>query len=429
MKKLLLSALVIASTATFAQVTNSSFETWGPDTSILDLSTLGGPIDTGYFQDPIGWTSSNAVTAGKAFGMKNFSSQTTFANTGVSSVKLRTDSITVPVLGSQITLPGFVISGDFKISLTNFTNSNFSATNIPGAGVAINPARRIEKLSGFYSYAPITVGADSCAAIAVLKKGSTVVATATFFATAAQSTFRQFSADFVYTSCLIPDSVVIILSSSNPYALEGLISGSTTSLPIGGEAWFDDITLVDTTVNFSVNPIANFDTVSVVKNTPKSIAVTANDFDCYGRALTVSIPGGTTPHGAISVSGTNVIYTPTTGFLGKDNFTYTITAGGKSSSTQVTITVTPNAGINTLGENSVEFYPNPSRGNLVVNADNNEVSSLIITDLVGKRVIAQAVTAAQTIVNTSSLNTGVYILNLVDANGKIRFTSKFVSEK
>ncbi len=429
MKKLLLSALVIASSTTFAQVTNSSFETWGPDTSILDLSTLGGPIDTGYFQDPLGWTSSNAVTAGPAFGMKNFASQSTSAHTGVSSVKLRTDSITVPVLGSQITLPGFVVSGDFKISLTNFTNSNFSATNIPGAGIAISPNRRIEKLSGFYRYAPITVGADSCAAIAVLKKGATVVATATFFATAAQGTFRQFNADFVYSSCLVPDSVVIILSSSNPYALEGLINGSTTTLPIGGEAWFDDITLVDTTAGFSVAPIAVFDTASVTKNTPKSIAVTANDLDCYGRTLVVTIPSGTSAHGAVSVSGSNVVYTPATGYLGKDTFAYIITAGGKSSTTKVAVVVSPGVGINTLAENSVSFYPNPAKGNLIVNADNNEVSSLIITDLVGKRVIAQAVSASQTIVNTTSLNTGVYILNLVDANGKIRFTSKFVAEK
>jgi hypothetical protein len=322
-----------------------------------------------------------------------------------------------------------VVSGDFKIGLTSFVGSSFSATNIPGAGVAINPNRRIEKLRGFYRYTPVTVGADSCAAIAVLKKGATVVATATFFATATQSTFRQFDADFVYTSCMIPDSVVVILSSSNPYALEGLLNGSTTTLPIGGEAWFDDISLVDTTVGFSIAPIAVFDTASVVKNTPKSVAVTANDLDCYNRTMVVSISGGTTPHGAISVSGSNVIYTPATGYVGKDTFSYTITAGGKSTTTQVAVVVSPGVGINTLAENSVSFYPNPTRGTLVVNADNSEVSSLIITDLVGKRIIAQTITSTQTTVNTSSLNTGVYVLNLVDTNGKIRFTSKFVAEK
>lgn len=426
MKKLLLPIALFLSSVSFAQIQNPSFETWAPDTSILDLTSLGGPIDTGVFSDPIGWTSSNAITSGPAFGFKNFCTQSSNANTGNSSVELRTDTMTIPVLGSQLTLPGFAASGDFKLNLTSFTGGSFSPTSIPGAGVPISPARRLEKFAGSYRYSPIVVGADSCAAIAVLKKGATVIASATFFATATTNTFTRFEVPFVYSSCEIPDSVVIILSSSNPFVLEGLLAGSTNSLPIGGRAWFDDIELIDTSSTFSLAPIALFDTTSTFKNNPKSITVTANDVDCYGRSLTVSIPSGTTPNGAVSVSGQNIIYTPNTGFLGQDTFTYTITAGGKSSSTQVAVRVYSGVGINTLGDDNVSIYPNPAINSLFVSVDPAEVSKVVITDMLGRSLISKEVSSTKNEVKVQELNEGMYIVNLVDNSGKVRFSTKFL---
>jgi hypothetical protein len=426
MKKLLLPIALFLSSASFAQILNPSFETWAPDTSILDLTSLGGPIDTGIFNDPTGWTSSNAITSGPAFGFKTFCTQSSSSNTGNYSVELRTDTMTIPVLGSQLTLPGFVASGDFKLNLTSFTGGSFSPTSIPGAGVPISPARRLEKFAGSYRYSPIVVGADSCAAIAVLKKGATVIASATFYASATQNSFTRFEVPFIYTSCEIPDSVVIILSSSNPFVLEGLLQGSTNSLPIGGRAWFDDISLVDTTVTFSAGPFANFDTTSTFKNNPKSIAVTTNDVDCYGRSLTVSIPTGTTPNGAVSVSGQNVIYTPSTGFLGQDTFTYTITAGTRSSSTRVAVRVYSGVGINTLGEDNVSIYPNPAINSLFVNVDPTEVSKVVITDMIGRALISKEVSTNKNEVKVQELNEGMYIITLLDNTGKVRFSSKFL---
>ncbi len=433
MKNILLSitAVVVSATASFGQVLNPGFENWGPDTSILDLTTLGGIADTFTFTDPLNWTSSNAVTGSVQFTNKIFVTKSTSANGGTGALLCRTDSITLPIIGAQVTLPGFAVSGDFKISLTSFTGSNFSATNIPGAGIALTPPRRVAQLTGFYKYAPITVGADSCAALAVLKKGSTVVAQASFYAKAAQSTYAQFAADFVYTSCEIPDSIAIILSSSDPYTLEGIIDGSTASLPIGGQAWFDDISLVDTTVAFSINPVAVFDTTTTLKNTPKNVAVTANDVECYGRTLTVAAPASSVKGGTVSVSGLNVQYTPANNFLGLDTFSYTLTAAGASSpsTTKVRVSVVTPSGINTLEPNTVSIYPNPAINILNIEADANEVSKAIVTDMIGRTVSVEAIVSNKTAINTSSLETGVYVISLVDNRGKVRFSSKFNVQK
>lgn len=435
MKKILLAfaTSALAMSYSFAQVLNPSFENWGADTSYLDLTSLGGPKDTAIFQDPNGWTSVNAVIGGKAFGVKQFVTPTTQANLGANAVRCVTDTVTVPVLLSQLTLPGFVISGDFKISLTSFVGNNFSPTNIPGAGIALTPPRRIGKLEGYYQYAPVAgkVGQDSCAAIAVLKKGNLVVAQANFFAVNAQSTYAKFSADFVYSSCLIPDSAVIILSSSNPYSLESLLGGGTATLPIGGAALFDDIALVDTTGTFSIPPIANVDTSSTMKNTPKNISVLTNDESCYGGTLSAALIGTSSPHGTLSIAGGVVTYTPTTNYVGGDTFYYTLSSTGTAQTAKgmVTVTVKNNVGINAVDAIQANVYPNPVQTRLTIEADAKLVAKAVVTDVVGKVVAVETISSDKTVINTTEFQNGLYVVSLVDATGRTRFMSKIAVEK
>lgn len=435
MKKILLAfaTSALALSYSFAQVSNPSFENWGADTSYLDLTSLGGPKDTAIFQDPLGWTSVNAIIGGKAFGVKQFVTPTTQANLGANAVRCVTDTVTIPVLLSQLTLPGFVISGDFKISLTSFVGNSFSPTNIPGAGIAINPPRRIGKLEGYYQYAPIAgkVGQDSCAAIAVLKKGNLVVAQANFFAVNPQSTYAKFSVDFVYSSCLVPDSAVIILASSNPYSLQTLLGGGTATLPIGGAALFDDIALVDTTGTFTVPPIATSDTTSTMKNTPKNVTVLANDASCYGGTLSATLPSSTSPHGTLSIAAGVVTYTPATNYFGLDTFYYTLASTGTSltATGMVTVTVKNNVGINSVDAIQANVYPNPVQTRLTIEADAKLVSKAVITDVIGKIVAVDNISSDKTIINTNELQNGLYVVALVDANGRTRFTSRIVVAK
>ncbi|MEO7761557.1 MAG: cadherin-like domain-containing protein, partial [Casimicrobiaceae bacterium] len=70
-----------------------------------------------------------------------------------------------------------------------------------------------------------------------------------------------------------------------------------------------------------------------------SLNVLANDSDPDGDPLTITTVGAPA-HGSASIAGNRISYTPTSGFVGTDTFTYAISDGhGGTASATVTITV------------------------------------------------------------------------------------------
>jgi len=89
-------------------------------------------------------------------------------------------------------------------------------------------------------------------------------------------------------------------------------------------------------------PVANAQSVTVIFNTRKAFTLTGSDADTPTLPLTFAI--GTSPtHGTLS--GLNaatgaVTYTPDTGYLGTDSFTFTVSNGtNRSTAARVSITV------------------------------------------------------------------------------------------
>ncbi|MFD0895469.1 sulfatase-like hydrolase/transferase [Luteolibacter ambystomatis] len=81
------------------------------------------------------------------------------------------------------------------------------------------------------------------------------------------------------------------------------------------------------------------DTVLIQQDAATTLAVLANDSD-DGQPQALSIASVTTPRsGTAVISGTQIVYTPTTGFLGEDFFTYTATDGTSSAIATVRVTV------------------------------------------------------------------------------------------
>lgn len=87
-------------------------------------------------------------------------------------------------------------------------------------------------------------------------------------------------------------------------------------------------------------PVAKNDTVEIFKS-PTLIPVLANDFDYNGDTLSVS-DASAPEHGTAEIEGKGIRYTPETGFIGQDRFTYTVTDGGKKATATVTVTVKGN---------------------------------------------------------------------------------------
>ena len=89
-------------------------------------------------------------------------------------------------------------------------------------------------------------------------------------------------------------------------------------------------------------PAAVNDSASTSKNVAVTIPVLVNDSDVDGDALTIVSVAAT--NGFASISGTNVVFTPTNNFLGTAFIGYTISDGfGGTASALITVTVTNRA--------------------------------------------------------------------------------------
>jgi hypothetical protein len=135
--------------------------------------------------------------------------------------------------------------------------------------------------------------------------------------------------------------------SGTSAALHGLVTinpnNTITYTPNPGFAGHDSFTYTisdgnggtDTaTVNITVNnpPVAVNDAFNITNTASANINVTSNDMDPDGDLLTVSIFSNPL-HGKVTVNGTNIIYTPNTGYFGSDSFKYTINDGHGGTST------------------------------------------------------------------------------------------------
>lgn len=115
---------------------------------------------------------------------------------------------------------------------------------------------------------------------------------------------------------------------------------------------------------FDFNPVAVDDSAATPAGTAVTIDVLANDSDSAGAALTPTI-ASSPAHGTATIgAGGSVIYTPASGFVGVDTFTYTVTNpdGGTATAT-VTVTVSAtlsynaNGGSGTLPETVTQTTP------------------------------------------------------------------------
>ncbi len=85
-------------------------------------------------------------------------------------------------------------------------------------------------------------------------------------------------------------------------------------------------------------PVANADTATTAADNVVAIDVLANDTDAEGNTLSITaFTQGS--NGTVEQNGTQLNYTPNTGFTGTDTFTYTVSDGTDTSTGTVTVTV------------------------------------------------------------------------------------------
>jgi hypothetical protein len=94
-------------------------------------------------------------------------------------------------------------------------------------------------------------------------------------------------------------------------------------------------------LDFNAPPVAADDTVEVFKNTATVIDVLANDTDVDGALVPGTVAIATTPaHGTLKVNADGTVtYTPTSGYLGADAFTYTVRDNDGATSNAATVDI------------------------------------------------------------------------------------------
>jgi hypothetical protein len=82
------------------------------------------------------------------------------------------------------------------------------------------------------------------------------------------------------------------------------------------------------------------------------------------------------------------------------------------------VSVTAGVGINEVDNTTVNVYPNPAHNYINVNATSN-ISNIEVYSIAGQKVADFTANGAQTVINTSELSNGLYIMRINTENGTI----------
>nr|WP_219812003.1 tandem-95 repeat protein [Vibrio jasicida] len=149
------------------------------------------------------------------------------------------------------------------------------------------------------------------------------------------------------------DSELTFSVSGNSNIQVSIVDGIATITPTADWNGSEELTFTATdpdgesvsqTVDFTVNAVADIvaDSANIVEDTPTVLNVLGND-TFEGQSPVVSVEAGNGPaNGSVVVNNDGTItYTPNQDYNGADEFTYTVTSGGVTETTTVTLNVTP----------------------------------------------------------------------------------------
>ena len=149
------------------------------------------------------------------------------------------------------------------------------------------------------------------------------------------------------------DSELTFSVSGNSNIQVSIVDGIATITPTADWNGSEELTFTATdpsglevsqTVDFTVNAVADIvsDSANIVEDTPTILDVLDND-SFEGQSPVVTVESGDGPtNGSVVVNNNGTItYTPNQDYNGADEFTYTVTSGGVTETTTVTLNVTP----------------------------------------------------------------------------------------
>ncbi len=282
----------------------------------------------------------------------------TATNTGGTSATA-TVSITVtpqtPAAGTKSVTTAFntaigidlstVISGGAATSVTIGTATTHGTTSVSGTTVTYTPTTGYSGADSFTYTATNTGGTSAAATVSITVNPQAPVAGAV------SASVGYNSSNNAITLALTGGAAASVAVPTAPAHGTVSISGTAISYtPTAGYVGADSFTYTATNAGGTSAPATV--SLTVKPQIPVAAAVAATvAFNSNNNAITLSLSGGVATsvavpsgpsHGTVTITGTAITYTPTTGYYGTDSFTYTATnAGGTSAAATVSITVNP----------------------------------------------------------------------------------------
>ena len=189
--------------------------------------------------------------------------------------------------------------------------------------------------------------------------------------------------------------------------------GNGNSVTQNQNVIIDDVTNPEITcIENQIKQLLEGETVYTVSET--EFDPTATDDNCQIASIINDFNNLATLDGeTLPIGTTTIIWTVT-----DDN--------GNSTDCSFDVTVNAFLGIETLQQNGISIYPNPTNG--IVNFDfaNNNIQNIIISDITGKQIIEKTNIQQNEMINLSNFENGIYIIKIQTDNEL--FTTKIVKE-
>lgn len=218
-----------------------------------------------------------------------------------------------------------------------------------------------------------------------------------------------------YTITATATAVTTTCQSSLDASTNGTTSGAST-IPF------------NTSVNGLVTPSGDIDNYKFVITTGGTLTVSLTtlpaDYDLKllnsaGTQVGISQNGSTTSESISYTAAAGTYYAQVYGYNKAYNATncYTLKVQlGTAARTDVILTAS----------NDISIYPNPVYNELKINmGKNNETVNASITDMFGRRLVTK-VFASNTVISTSGLKPGVYLVSVTDKDGKLLQKDKII---
>jgi len=293
------------------------------------------------------------VTYTPAAGYVGADAFTFTAKDGTSTSPAATVSINVtpqpPVASGQSLTTTFGTAIAVTLSATGTGTLTYSVVAAPASGTLTGTAPNLTYTpnAGFSGTDTFTFKANNGADSNVATISIVVNAPPPPVATS-QTVTTTFNTSTAITLAATGTGTISFAVTSGPS--HGTLTGSAANLtyvPATGYSGSDSFTFTATnaggpstgTVNINVlpaPPVVSNQPVTVALNTPQTITLAAAGTGPF----TFTVVSGPT-HGSLTSSGAVVTYTPTTGFVGTDGFTFKANNGSDSNVATVSITVNP----------------------------------------------------------------------------------------